>query len=201
MSVELDLFDTSRRHVLPRRCYRSIDVDAATGVVHDVNVEARVARVDRGPGDAKIGSETSNKDRVDLALLEVARQTGASFFVCFQESRVAVDIVVEAFANDQFGLRNIDILGNCRTFGALNAMIRPQHLIAIGELDHFEGFLAFVAGCERNVMCGVPILRHHHVFETLGDAVDDRDYLIAVFDRQTAARQETILHVDNDQRT
>ena len=45
----------------------------------------------------------------------------------------------------------------------------------------------------------VPVLRHHHVGEALGDAVDHRDHLVAVFDRQTAARQEAVLHVHHDQ--
>jgi hypothetical protein len=47
----------------------------------------------------------------------------------------------------------------------------------------------------------VPILRHHDVLEVLGDAVDDRNDLIAVFDRKAAAGQEAILHVDHNERT
>ena len=46
----------------------------------------------------------------------------------------------------------------------------------------------------------VPILCHHHIVKTFGDAVDDRDYLVAVFDRKCTARQKTILYVDDYQR-
>ena len=80
-------------------------------------------------------------------------------------------------------------------------MIGPQHLIAIGELDHFERLLAVVGRRKRDVMRRVPILRHHDVLEVLGDAVDDRNDLIAVFDRKAAAGQETVLHVDHNERT
>ena len=117
MSLDFNLFDASRRHVFPGRSYRSVDVDAAAGVVHHIDVQTGVARIDRRPGDAEIGGETGNKDRVDLALLEVARQPSAGFLVSFQERRVAVHVVVEALADDQFGLRNIDVLGDRRTFG------------------------------------------------------------------------------------
>jgi hypothetical protein len=45
----------------------------------------------------------------------------------------------------------------------------------------------------------VPILRHHHIFEARGDAIDDRDDLIAILHRKAASRQEAILHVDHQQ--
>jgi hypothetical protein len=47
---------------------------------------------------------------------------------------------------------------------------------------------------------GVPVLRHHHIGKALCDAVDDGNDLLAVFDRKAAARQETVLHVDDEQR-
>ena len=48
------------------------------------------------------------------------------------------------------------------------------------------------------MMRRVPILCHHHVLKTCGDAVDDWDHLFAVFDRQCASGQKTILHIDYD---
>ena len=158
-----------------------------------------MTRIDRRPGDAEVSGEPGDKDRVNPALLQIARETGMGFLVGFHEGRVAVDVVVEAFADDQFGLRNIDVLGDLRAFGALHAMVRPQNLIAVGKLDHLERFLAFMAGRKRNVMRRVPVLRHHHVFEALGDTVDHRNHLLTILDRQTAAGQEAILHVDHDQ--
>ena len=45
----------------------------------------------------------------------------------------------------------------------------------------------------------VPVLRHHDVGKALGEPVDDRHDLIAVLHREAAARQEAILHVDDEQ--
>jgi hypothetical protein len=42
----------------------------------------------------------------------------------------------------------------------------------------------------------VPILCHHHIVKTFGDAVDDRNHLVGVFDRQGPAGQEAILYID-----
>jgi hypothetical protein len=37
------------------------------------------------------------------------------------------------------------------------------------------------------------------VRKLLRDAIDDGDHLLAVLDRQAAARQEAVLHIDDDQ--
>jgi hypothetical protein len=46
---------------------------------------------------------------------------------------------------------------------------------------------------------GVPVLGHHDVGKALGELVDDRDDLIALFHGKAAAGQETILYVDDEQ--
>jgi len=46
----------------------------------------------------------------------------------------------------------------------------------------------------------VPVLRHHHIGKTLGDAVDDGNDLFTVLYGQAAAGQETILHIDDQKR-
>jgi hypothetical protein len=79
-------------------------------------------------------------------------------------------------------------------------MVRPKHLLAVGEIDGFERLLAGMRCCKRDMARGVPVLRHHHIGKALGDAVDDGNDLLAVFDREAAARKETVLHVDDEQR-
>ena len=64
------------------------------------------------------------------------------FLVCLQKSRVTVDVFAETFANDQVGLGNVNGLSNLGIFGVLHAMVRPHHLIAVGDLDRFERLFA-----------------------------------------------------------
>ena len=79
-------------------------------------------------------------------------------------------------------------------------MIRPQHLLAVSEINGLERLLAGMGGGERDVARGVPILRHHHIGKALGDTVDDGHDLLAVLHCEAATRQEAVLHVDDDER-
>ena len=45
----------------------------------------------------------------------------------------------------------------------------------------------------------MPVLRHHDIRKALGDAIDNRNDLIAVLHRQAAAGQKTVLDVDHQQ--
>ena len=49
---------------------------------------------------------------------------------------------MKTFADDELSVRDVDAAHDRGTLGALHAMIRPQHLCAIRELDRFEGLLA-----------------------------------------------------------
>jgi hypothetical protein len=46
----------------------------------------------------------------------------------------------------------------------------------------------------------MPILRHHDIGKTLGDAVDHGNDLFAVLYGKAAAGQETVLDIDHQQR-
>jgi hypothetical protein len=73
-------------------------------------------------------------------------------------------------------------------------------LLAVGQIDHLERLLAGMGRCEGDVTCGVPVLRHHDIGKTLGDAIDHGNDLLAVLHRETAAGQEAILNIDDQQR-
>jgi hypothetical protein len=115
--------------------------------------------------------------------------------VSLHKCRVAVDVLAEAFADDQVGLRNLDVLGDLRAFGVLHAMVRPQHLVTIANLDRLERLLVWIAGRERHVVWRMPVLRHHHIVETFGDAVDYRNNLIAIFQRARITAGAVLPHI------
>jgi hypothetical protein len=86
--ARLDPLDTSRRHILPSLRQRTIYVDGATSILHDVGRQAGLAGIDRRPGNAEVGGKTRNKDRVDASLLEIARQPGMGLSVGLYKCRV-----------------------------------------------------------------------------------------------------------------
>ncbi len=50
---------------------------------------------------------------------------------------------------------------------------------------------------EGDMAVGMPVLCHHHIRKTLGDAIDDGNDLLAVLHGEAAAGQEAVLHIDD----
>src|SRR6185312_5478541 len=107
-----------------------------------VSVEAELARVVGGPGDAEVGGEAGDEYRLDGAPLEVAVEPGLELAVGLDEGRIAVDLGVGALADHELRTRNVQPFADRRPFGALHAMVGPQDLVAVGQLDAFERLLA-----------------------------------------------------------
>src|SRR5258705_6317101 len=83
--ARLDPFDTSRRHVRPSLGQRSIHVDRTTSILHDIGRKAGMARIDCCPGNTEVSGKSRDKDRVDIAFLEIARQPGMGLSVSLHE--------------------------------------------------------------------------------------------------------------------
>ena len=83
--------------------------------------------------------------------------------------------------------------------GALNAMVGPQRLVAIGETLGSERRRAFVSGGEGSVSGRMPVLGDDDMGEASRKRVDERHDRIAVLDRERAARHEIGLQVDGQQ--
>ncbi len=62
--------------------------------------------------------------------------------VVFEEGRVAIDFAAEAFAQDQLGVWEVEAGVEVGSAGALDAMIGPEGLGPVVDLDRFEGPLA-----------------------------------------------------------
>ena len=88
---------------------------------------------------AEIKREASKKYARQAAFAQIADQSGRRLAVVLVERRVEIDRAVHALAQDQAGVRNFQ---GWMKFGArrrLHAMIRPQHLRAVGRGDGVEG--------------------------------------------------------------
>ena len=83
--------------------------------------------------------------------------------------------------------------------GQLHAMVRPQHLRAVGELRRPERLLACMRGREGAVAGRVPVLGQQHMGEAGQQRIDHRHHRIAVGDRKRAAGAEVVLHVDDEE--
>ena len=67
-------------------------------------------------------------------------------------------MAVEAFSEDEFGVRDVERRVEGCPGGVLEAMLGPEGLRAIGDLHGFKGLLAGMVGGERDMLGGVPVL-------------------------------------------
>ena len=128
-------------------------VDGAGGVFDDDGFEAEVFAVDGGVADAEVVGEAAEEEAVEVALAEVAGETGGGAVVVFEEGGVAVDVAAEAFAEDEFGVGDVRAGMEGCAFGVLEDVFGPEGLGAVGGFDDFEG-LFVVGGGEGDVLVG-----------------------------------------------
>src|SRR5262249_37750180 len=106
----LDALDARPLHVLPRLGERAIDVDAAARVLDHQRGEARLPRVERRPRHAEIGGEADQEHLVEIPLAQIAGQSCRGLAVRLEEGGVRVHLLAVTLADDQLGVRNLEVL-------------------------------------------------------------------------------------------
>ena len=80
---------------------------------------------------------------------------------------------------------------------ALYAVIRPERLLSITDINRFEWRLAVMSRRERLVGLGMPVLREDDVREARSDPMEDRDHLFPSIDSQCTSGAEIVLYIDD----
>src|SRR5215510_2805653 len=122
-------------HALPSRSERAGGVDRAAGVFDHGRVEARLARVERGPGNAEIRREPAQEDVPDAVLAQIPGEPGGALAVGFDEGGVAVDLRVVALAYHEPSMRHRQPRVKRSPFGPLDAVVGPQNLLSVLKWD------------------------------------------------------------------
>ena len=77
-------------------------------VFDDDGFEAEPGGGDGGEADAEVVGEAGEEEAGEVALAEVAGEAGGGGAVVFEEGGVAVDVPAEAFAEDEFGVGDVE---------------------------------------------------------------------------------------------
>ena len=197
--LRLDAGDADRQEARLRRRHRILDIDGAAGILEDERGEALPHRVDRGIADAEIEGEAGEEDALQAALAQISREPRLGLAVVLEEGRIGIDVGPEPLADDEGGIRHRQLVVELGAGRALHAVVRPQHLRAVGELHQI---VRRGAGMDRGkglVAVRMPVLRQHHVGEGARQAVDQRHDLVALGHGERAARAEIVLHVHHHQ--
>ena len=154
--------------------------------------------VEGGVADAEVVGEAAEEETCDVAFAEIASEAGRGGVVVFEEGGVGVDVAAEAFAEDEFGVGDVESGMEGCAVGVLEDVFGPESLRSVGGFDGFER-LFVVGGGEGDVLGGVPVLGEDNVVELFCEGVDEGDYGVAVFDGQCSARHEVVLDVDDEE--
>jgi hypothetical protein len=103
---------------------------------------------------------------------------------------------VETLPDDSLSLRDGKIPAERSTLSTLHAVVGPEHLLPVGQLDHVEGLSAEVLRRERHMVRGVPVLGQNDVVEARRESIDERNDLVAAGNGQAAAGKKAVLDVD-----
>jgi len=154
--------------------------------------------VEGGEAYAEVVCQAGEEEALETALAEVASQAGWSGVVVFEEGGVAVDVAAETFAEDQFGVGDVECRVEGRAGSVLEAVIGPEGLEAVGGLDGFVGVFG-VGGGEGDVLGRVPVLGEEDVVEAVGEGVDGGENFVAAGNGERTAGHEVGLEVDEEE--
>src|SRR5665213_771498 len=87
---------------------RAGERDGPGGVLDDQGFKAELATVDGGESDAEVVGKAAEEEALKTTFAEVAGEAGGSLVVVFEEGGVAVYVATEAFAQDEFGVGDVE---------------------------------------------------------------------------------------------
>ena len=195
----IDEFDTGCDELGLDGRDRAVEVDGAAGVANDDGRKAEAASVESGITDAIVIGQADEEDAGQVAFAEIASKTGRGGAVILEKCGIGVDLRAKPFAQNEFCLGQAQSGMEFSTRRALDAVVGPESLRAVGHFGLLEGMLAGVGVRKRGVMGAVPVLGEEYVVEARGDAMNDRNDFIAARNGERAAGAEVVLHVDDEE--
>lgn len=198
--IRSDYCDPCLSHVFQRsRDVIGLEFHTTTGVFDNVSFEAKLQGVERGEFDAIVGGEAANENLGNIALAEVVTETGRLTMTVVEKAAVAINLRGSAFGEDPIPLGAIQAGNEVRAGGVLYTMLRPQDLRQAVQIDNFADRVSKMIGRETSVIGRVPILRSHDEIEGLLELIDDRDDAVALRNGESAAGDEVVLNIDQDE--
>jgi hypothetical protein len=125
-------------------------------------------RILAGVADAEIEGQPRDEQPTEAALPKVSGEPGLRPAVVLVERRIGIDLTMVALAQHQLRMGNLQIPAQFGALRPLNAVVRPQDLRAIGDVDRLIWLAPGMRGRERLVRRRMPVLCEHHMRETCG---------------------------------
>src|SRR5204862_3780305 len=139
------------------------------------------------------------KDSPQSPFSQVSGKAGVGLAIVLIDGRIGVDGAIIALAQDKLCMHDVQIAMEIGPARPLHAVVRPQNLSAISQLDALIWLSAGMRGGKRLVPGGMPVLCEDDVLEMCGEPIDEGDKLIAARNGKASARTEIVLNVNDQQ--
>ena len=113
-TVDVGATHAKRLENRARRGHGAIDIDAAAGILDHHHVEALAARIFGRIAHAEIEGEAGQEDPPEAALAQIAGEAGMGLAIVFVERRIGIDVAMIALAQNQLGVRDLQVLRGTR---------------------------------------------------------------------------------------
>ena len=147
-------------------------VDGAGEVFDDEGFEAEGRGGESGETDAEVVGDAGEEEAGEATGLEIGCQACGGGAIVFGEGGVAVYIALTAFSQNELGVGDGEVGVEFGAGGALDAVVGPEVLGAVGSLDGVGKRVKAVGAGEGDVVGGVPVLGEDHMVEAGGEGVD-----------------------------
>src|SRR5262249_10457366 len=96
----------------------------------------------------EIEREPRHEDSSQAPLAQITGKAGGGLAVVLVKGGVGIDLRAETLAQNELGVRNLQVIVELRTGGVLNAMIRPQDLLSVVDRDGLERTFVAMRRCK-----------------------------------------------------
>ena len=159
----------------------------------------QAASVQCGVANTVVIRESCEEDAGKVSFFQITRQARRRCTVILKEGGIGIDLLGESLAQNQFCLGQVERGMELGAPAALNAMLRPEGLQSVAQLDVLERPFAGMGRGEGRVTGRMPVLGKNDVLKSRRDAVDDFDDGVSVGDGKCATGAEIVLYVGDDE--
>eukprot|EP00048_Salpingoeca_helianthica_P017469 m.237377 g.237377 ORF g.237377 m.237377 type:complete len:481 (-) comp21094_c0_seq1:1822-3264(-) len=173
-------------------------VDGHHPVTRDIRLKAIDAGVAGSLGDTHVVGHAANDQRVNVVVVEMAKEICLIAVLAVPKGRVCIDIHMNTLLHNYICLTDGKSINNLSTVRVLHTVRRPALGDDVVVARHEARVTLFAEGA---VIRWVPVLcEHNHGEVTLTITIDGNDQRGCVRDAERAARQDkVVLHVNNDE--
>ncbi len=176
----------------------AIQINRPARIANHHSLKSQPPRIQRRVAHAKIVSQAYKKHPRQPALAQIARKPCRCNPIILIKRRIGIDERPKPLAQYQLGFGQNQVRMKIRSSSLLHAMIRPQRLRSIAQLNLLIRLLLSMRTRKRSMPRRMPILCENHMLKARRNSENRLNDRVSAHNGQLPAGAEIILHVDHE---